>query len=92
MARTSTGTACRSVNLFHFFLFLPVSPFFICPSANLLIRCNSNLASSNLSLSLESTTKMIASVARVYDLQRGLVLSCPPMSQMLKIRPRPDFT
>ena len=89
MARTSTGTACRSVNLFHFFY---ICQFFICLSTNLLIRCNSNLASSNLSLSLESTTKMIASVARVYDLQRGLVLSCPPMSQMLKIRPRPDFT
>ena len=66
--------------------------FHFCLSTNLLIRCNSNLASSNLSLSLESTTKMIASVARVYDLQRGLVLSCPPMSQMLKIRPNPDFT
>ena len=88
MARTSTGTACLSVNLFHF-LYLPV---FFCLSINLLIRCSSSLASSNRSLSLESTTKMIASVARVYDLQRGLVLSCPPMSQMLKIRPRPDFT
>ena len=91
MARTSTGTACLSVNLFHFFIFASFS-FFICLLINLLIRCNSSLASSNRSLSLESTTKMIASVARVYDLQRGLVLSCPPMSQMLKIRPRPDFT
>ena len=90
MARTSTGTACRSVNLYHFFFIF--ASFYFCLSNNLLIRCNSNLASSNRSLSLESTTKMIASVARVYDLQRGLVLSCPPMSQMLKIRPRPDFT
>ena len=40
------------------------------------------LASSNRSALVESTTKMMPSVQRVYDLQSGLNLSWPPTSHM----------
>ena len=40
------------------------------------------LASSNRSALVESTTKMMPSVQRVYDLHSGLNLSLPPTSHM----------
>ena len=55
----------------------------MCPALLLLLQIfnNSNLASSNLSSLVESTTKIIPSVHRVYDLHNGLNFSWPPTSQ-----------
>lgn len=57
-------------------------------SGLLAVFVSSIFASSSLSASQESTTKIIPSVHLVYDFHKGRNFSCPPTSQTKKFTPR----